>query len=66
MSVPIPMLLRQIRLSQGLSQTGVAEHLGLRPAILCAKEVGREGMTLKQIELYADFLGYDLTLCLKR
>jgi transcriptional regulator with XRE-family HTH domain len=62
----LPMILRQVRLSQGLTQRTVANHLGINSNKLCAKEMGRESMNLRHIEMYAQFLGYELTLCVKR
>lgn len=66
MKQPLYLVLRQIRLSQGLSQKSVADYLNLTSAALSNKERGRLGLTLEQIELYAEFLGYELTVSLKR
>lgn len=63
---PLYTVLRQLRLSQGVSQRSVADHLGLSSASLSNKEKGRLGITQEQIEDYAAFLGYELTLCVKR
>lgn len=59
-------ILRQIRLSQGLSVKQVAKHLGMTSSALSHKEKGNVGFTLAQLDSYADLLGYELTFSVKR
>lgn len=66
MQQPLYTILREIRISQGITQRAVAQHLGITSAALSNKEKGRLGITQSQIESYADFMGYELTLSVKR
>jgi transcriptional regulator with XRE-family HTH domain len=54
--------LKEIRLAWGLSREDLSERCGVSPRAIYYVEAGHRSPTLETLELWADALGYEITL----
>ncbi len=62
----LPLILRGIRDFERISQEKVAEALGISLMGISHKELGRRSIKLNELNKWAEVLGYDIIIKLKK